>query len=161
MTHRVNRINGQFDARLIDMLESPAYRVASLSCRMIMDRIAIEYAHHGGKENGKLPVTYNQFVEYGLHRHAIGPGIREGEALGLFFVTERGRANAGEFRSPNLFRLPYRACGSNPPTTEWSKIGTMEEAKLLAKAARSAMPPSSRPKFNSTCANRRNENAYR
>ena len=39
---RIGRIKGQFDAREIDLLESPAFRVASLSCRMIMDRLAIE-----------------------------------------------------------------------------------------------------------------------
>jgi hypothetical protein len=131
-----NRIAGQFDARLIDMLESPAWRVASLSCRMILDRLAIEHAHHGGKENGRLPVTYNQFVEYGLHRHAISPAIHEGEALGIFFVTERGRANAGEFRSPNLFRLSHRPCGNAQPTNEWRRIKTVEEANIIARAAR-------------------------
>ena len=84
----------------------------------IMDRIAIELAHHGGNDNGKLPVTYNQFVEYGLHRHAIGPAIREGEALGLFFVTERGRANAGEFRSPSSYgSLPSGRQATRRPTS--------------------------------------------
>jgi hypothetical protein len=136
MGRRRNRIAGQFDAREITMLESPAYRAASMSCRMIMDRLAIEYAHHGGHDNGKLPVTYNQFVEYGLHRHAIGPAVREGEALGLFFVTERGRATAGEFRSPNLFRIPYRQVGSDPPTNEWKRIKNIEEAAFIARAAR-------------------------
>ena len=144
MPRRRNQIAGQFDAREIVLLESPAYRVSSLSCRMIMDRIAIEFAHHGGNDNGKLPVTYNQFVEYGLHRHAIAPGIREGEALGLFFVTERGRAQAGEFRSPNLFRLPYRQVGSAPPTNEWRRIKTTEEAQLIARAARRTKPIRSR-----------------
>jgi hypothetical protein len=135
---RRNSIPGQFDGREIELLESPAFRVASLSCRMILDRLAIEHAHHGGKENGRLPVTYNQFVEYGLHRHAIPPAIHEGEKLGLFFVTERGRANAGEFRSPNLFRISYRWCGKHPPTNEWKRIKTMEEAKLIARGARRA-----------------------
>jgi hypothetical protein len=138
MARRRNPIGGQFDARLIEMLESPAYRVASLSCRLIMDRIAVEYAHHGGNENGRLPVTYNQFVEYGLHRHGIRPAIREGEALGLFFVTERGRAHAGEFRSPNLFRIPYRQVGADPPTNEWKRIKTVEDAQAIARAARRA-----------------------
>jgi hypothetical protein len=133
---RINAFAGQFDGREIIMLESPAYRAASLSCRMIMDRLAIEYAHHGGNDNGKLPVTYDQLVEYGLHRHAIGPARREGEALGLFAVTEAGRAGTGEFRSPNLWRITYRAAGRNPPTNEWKAIKTDEQAKQIAKAAR-------------------------
>jgi hypothetical protein len=135
---RRNLITWQFDARPIEMLESPAFRVASLSCRLILDRIAIELAHHGGHDNGKLPVTYDQFEEFGLHRHAINPALREGEALGLFVVTERGRASAGEFRRPNKFRLPYRHCGNDPPTNEWKKIKTIEEAELIARRARTS-----------------------
>jgi hypothetical protein len=137
---RVNRIAGQFDAREITMLESPAYRVASLSCRMIMDRLAIEYANHGGKDNGKLPVTYKQFEEYGLHRDAISLAIHEGEALGLFFVTEHGRAAPGEDRSSNLYRIPYRAVGNCPPTHEWKAIKTDDDAKRIARIARAAAP---------------------
>jgi hypothetical protein len=144
---RVNRIAGQFDAREITMLESPAYRVASRACRMIMDRIAIEYAHHGGNDNGKLPVTYDDLVAYGLHRDAISPAIHEGEALGLFRVTERGRASAGEFRTPNLFRITYRAAGRDPPTNEWKQIKTDEEAIRIAKAARKIRAP--KTKFQS------------
>jgi hypothetical protein len=140
MSKRVNRIQGQFDAREITLLESPAFRAASLACRKIMDRLAIELAHHGGKDNGRLPVTYNQFVEYGIHRDAIGPAIREGEALGLFFVAERGRASAGEFRAPNRFRISYRPVGSNPATNEWRKIKTDEEAEAIARAARNPRP---------------------
>jgi hypothetical protein len=136
MARRRNRIGGQFDAREITLLESPAYRVASRGCRMIMDRLAIEYAHHGGNDNGKLPVTYDQFVEYGLHRHCIAPALREGEALGLFFIAERGRAHAGEFRSPHLFRIPYRQVSSDPPTNEWKRIKTIEDAHAIARAAR-------------------------
>jgi hypothetical protein len=149
MARRRNPITWQFDARPVEMLASPAFRVASLSCRLILDRLAVEYAHHGGNDTGKLPCTYNQLVEFGLHRHAIAPAIREGEALGLFFVTERGRAHAGEFRSPNRFRLPYRPCGSNPPTWEWRAIKSVEEAELIARAARKikvTSGPPSRPR---------------
>jgi hypothetical protein len=91
-------------------------------------------------------VTYDQLLEFGLHRHAISPAIREGEALGLFVVTERGRANAGEFRSPNLFRLPYRYCGNEPPTNEWRRIKTVKEAKVIARAARKP-PAALRPRI--------------
>src|SRR4051812_48403459 len=107
---RRNRISGQFDARLIEMLESPAYRVLSLSAHRVIDRIVIEHAHHGGAENGRLPVTYGDFHHYGLHRHSIAPAIREAEALGFIRVTERGRASAGEFRSPSLYFLTFVYC---------------------------------------------------
>src|ERR1700686_3983281 len=83
MNRKRNRIDGQFNARLIELLESPAYRVLSLSAHRVLDRISIELAHHGGNDNGKLPVTYEQFMEYGMDRNAVAPAIRELEALGF------------------------------------------------------------------------------
>src|SRR5258707_12030551 len=105
---RRTSISGQFPPRLIEMLESYAYGVLSLSAGRVMDRIEIELAHNGGNDNGRLPITYSDFVSYGLDRHAIGPAIREAVALGFLVVTERGRAGNAEFRSPNRFRLTYR-----------------------------------------------------
>jgi hypothetical protein len=61
----------------------------------------------GGKENGKLPVTYRDFNEFGVCWDAIGPGIREVEALGFIRVTEEGRAGNGEWRKPNKFALTH------------------------------------------------------
>ena len=66
-----NKIAGQFSARTVEMLESPAYRVLSLPAHRILARLEIEHAHHGGNDNGRLPVTYDQFVEYGIRRHAV------------------------------------------------------------------------------------------
>jgi hypothetical protein len=140
---RSNSIPGQFSAQLIEMLESPAWRALSLSAHRVIDRIAIELGHHGGTDNGRLPVTYDQFVEYGIDRHAIAPAIREAEALGFIEVTAHGRANAGEFRSPNLFRLTYAYCKDTPPTDEWRRIATADEAGLVAWNARRRKAPAS------------------
>jgi hypothetical protein len=84
-------IGAQFAPRRIDMMESAAFRALSLSARRVLDRLEIELAHHGGKDNGRLPVTFDDFVAYGLHRHAIGPAIREAVALG-FVEINHGRA---------------------------------------------------------------------
>lgn len=133
---RFNKISGQFSARLIEMLESPAYRVLSLSARRILDRIDIEHAHHGGQDNGALPVTFNDFVNYKIDRHAIAAAVREVEALGFVSVTERGRAGNADFRSPNKFALTFRATKDAPATDDWKHIKTIEEAQALARAAR-------------------------
>src|SRR5438477_13072146 len=140
MSHpkRRNKIDGQFNARTLKMMESPAYRALSLSARRVMDRICIELMHHGGNDNGKLPVTYEHFVEYGIARHAIAPAIRELEALGFVEVTQRGKPSAGEFRLPNLFRLTWAVCHSTKPTHEWKRIPDIETAELWARAARKA-----------------------
>jgi hypothetical protein len=133
---RARKIEGQFVPRLVEMMESPAYRVLSLSARRCLDRIEIEHMRHGGRANGQLPITYEHFVEYGLHRHAIGPALRELQALGFIQITERGVAGNASHRAPNKFRLTYIAEGRARPTHEWRRIKSVEEAELVAKAAR-------------------------
>jgi hypothetical protein len=138
--HRERRtsIGGQFAPRLIEMLESPAFRTLTLSARRVLDRVEIEMAQHGGTDNGRLPVTYAHFEEYGIHRHAIGPAIREAVALGFLQVTERGRAGNAEFRSPNYFRLTYRHSKdtAGDGSHEWRGIVTMAQAVEIANEAR-------------------------
>ena len=138
MTSRRTSIGEQFAPHTISMLRSPAWRALSLSARRVLDRIEIELADHGGTDNGKLPVTYDDFEQYGIHRHSIGPAIREVVALGFVEITEPGRAGNAEWRRPSLFRLTYRNT-KYAPTNEWEKI-TEEQAELIARTARIAPP---------------------
>lgn len=144
--YRRNKIVGQFAPRLIEMLESPAYRVMSLSAHRLLARVEIELAHHGGHDNGALPVTYKNCVDFGIERHSIAPAQREIEALGFVQITERGRAGNAEYRTPNKFRLTYRPTQNAGPTEEWKAIKTIEEAKLIANMARKAIKRSKRIK---------------
>jgi hypothetical protein len=124
------------------MLESPAWGELSLSARRVIDRISIELAHHGGNDNGRLPVTFEDFEAYGIHHDAIAPAIREAEALGFIRVTEHGRGGNAEYRQSNLFFLTFiNSRSSKAPTHEWRKIKTVEEAKAIAKSARSNKNP--------------------
>ncbi len=134
------KIVGQFIAHRTAMLQSPAWCALSLSGRRVLDRIEIEHAAHGGAENGKLPVTYDDFEKYGMDRHAIGPAMREAVALGFIEITEAGMAANAEFRKPNQFRLTYLETAS-APTDEWRLIQTDIEAVAIAKAARQASAP--------------------
>lgn len=141
---RRNSINEQFSPRLIAMLESPAYRALSVSGHLVISRIEIELGHHGGNENGRLPVTTDDFVEYGMHRSSVAPAIREAEALGFIRVTERGRAGNAEHRTPSRFFLTFghsRDSRKFPPTHEWRRIKTLEEAERIAQSARAAKDP--------------------
>jgi hypothetical protein len=140
-TVRRNKIDGPFAWKYIEALISPAYRVMSLSAHRVVDRIEIEHHHHGGKENGRLPVTHQNFIDYGIHHHAVAPAIREAEALGFIRVTEIGRGGSAEYRRPNKFALTHLATKDNPmPTNDWRRIKTVEEAEAIAKAARNAPP---------------------
>ena len=136
-TNRRLKIGAQFVPHTVKMIESSAWQVLSLSARRVLDRIEIEHLHHGAKENGRLPVTFDDFVRYGIHRHAIAPAIRECRALGFLEITQRGRAGNAEFRSPNLFRLTYMPfMAREPATNEWQRIETIKAAEVLAGAAR-------------------------
>jgi hypothetical protein len=151
---RKNKIAGQFSWQLIEMLESPAWRVLSQSARRVLDRIEIELARHAGTDNGALVVTYIDFEQYGISRHCIWPAIQEVAALGFVEVTEVGRGGAAaEFRRPNKFRLTWLPTDNAPPTDEWRRIQTLEQAQEIARRARGSAavkkqkpPPKSAPK---------------
>ena len=111
---------------------------------MVIARIEIELAHHGGNDNGNLPVTTDDFVAYGMHRSSVAPAIREAEELGFIRITERGRGGNAEHGAPNKFFLTFahgRDSGKNPPTHDWRRLKTLEEAEQIARAARANKNP--------------------
>jgi hypothetical protein len=141
---RRHRISGQWSPRLIEMLESPAYRALSRTAHMVISRIEIELGHHGGNDNGRLPVTTDDFVEYGMHRTSVAPAIREAEAPGFIRVTERGRGGNAERRAPKRFFLTFahgRDSRATPATHDWRHIESIEQAQKIARAARSDKDP--------------------
>lgn len=148
--HRRNTITGQWAARQIEMLESPAYRVLSLSAHRVLSRIEVELAHHGGNDNGKLPITFNDFVEYGVRRSSVGPSLIELETLGFIKITQKGKkAKAAEYRQPNQFLLTTRPelDGVGPTHCKWRRFRTVEEAE---EAVETALLKSQKPKTAST-----------
>ena len=128
------------------MLESPAFRVLSQSAHRVLARLEIELSRHGGKDNGRLPVTFDDFTKYGIDRHAVAPAIRELEALGFLEITQRGRAGNAEWRTPNRFRLTYIYAKDSAPTHEWRRIQSITEATKIAKLARMASVKTGRSK---------------
>jgi len=133
-----NSISGAWTARPVEMLESPAYRVLSLSAQRALSRIEVELAHHGGQDNGKLPVTFADFESYGIRRPSIGPALDELEALGFIKITERGKsAKAAEYRRHNKFLLMSRPKqkGVEAPR-KWLQFKTPEEALAAVAEAR-------------------------
>jgi hypothetical protein len=138
---RKNKITEQFFWFGRETLESPAFRQLSANALRAYFRIALELMHHGGNDNGRLPVTFDQFVKYGIRRHAIKPAIRELEALGFIEVTKRGKASAGEHRFPNHFRLTDRPGvdgerNSLAATCDWKRVKSDEEAEKRALEVR-------------------------
>ena len=128
------------------MLKSPAFKVLSRAAREVLARLEIEWINHGRKDNGRLPATFEQFVAYGIHRHAVARALRELAGLGFIEITEHGRAGNADWRRPNLFRLTYLPAEEAEPTHEWRQI-TDDDATMIAKGARrqkGAIPPANR-----------------
>jgi hypothetical protein len=136
----MNRKNKGFVMLPAAMLRSPAWRVLSRTGHRILARILIEHCDHAGKDNGALPVTHQQFCQFGIDGHAVAPGTREVVALGLTEITRRGRAGNAEFRCPNLFRVTFLRTSNAEATNEWAKIETTEEAEAIRDMARASTP---------------------
>lgn len=112
-------ILGQFVAHRIAMLESDAWAKLTLSARRVLDRLEIEHAHHGGKENGNLVCTYRDFELFGIRRPSIAVAIRLLVEVGLIEVTHKGRGGNADFRDPSRYRLTYLNTAKRAPTEEW------------------------------------------
>jgi hypothetical protein len=136
---RPNTISGQFAPHLIDMIESPAWRALSLSARRCLERIEIEMAHHGGRSNGELPVTYRNFVAYGAPRARVKPALAELVTLGFITMTPGHASLSPNYGRAARFRLLFRSGIDGPPEEHrWKRLKTNVEAKLAAKAARAS-----------------------
>jgi len=139
-----NTIPDHFVARLVEMLDSPAWRTLSLSAHRLLDRLDIENRRHGGKLNGKLVVTFEQFSSYGMDRHAVAPAIREAVALGFVEITRQGCAGNADQRQPSQYRLTYHPAEGVPGygSNEWRTVAaTVEEADRIAAEARRRLGP--------------------
>ena len=112
-------IVGQFIAHRVAMLESDAWARLTFVARRVLDRLEIEHAHHGGKENGKLVCTYRDFELFGVRRPSIAAAIRLLVEVGLVEVTHQGRGGNAEFRDPSRYRLTYLPTEKKAPTDEW------------------------------------------
>jgi hypothetical protein len=132
--------NETFCGRARVMLESPAYRVLSRAAFMVMTRLEIAYSYDGRRPdaNGKLCCIYRHFEEYGVHKDAISPALRELVALGFIKVTHKGAGGNAEFRDPSLYGLTFLPTEFAGPTHEWRAFETIKDAEQAAKAARAA-----------------------
>ena len=160
---RRSKISGQWSPRLVEMLRSPAYRALSLSEHRVLSRVEIELANHGGNDNGHLPVTKQDFIDYGVSGRLVASSVRANVALGFLRVTMRGRGGNAEHRQPNHFLLTFaygRDSRAQPPTHDWRKIKTIEEAEAIAKAAREAKDMSAVAFGHRSWRVRKNRNRY-
>jgi hypothetical protein len=143
-TIRRNVVATYYGSRPVELMESFALRVLSRAAHLALLRIEVELRRHAGRDSGKLIVTKEQFIEFGVERRSIAPALRELDALGIIIITERGRGGNAEHRQPNRFKLNY-LCGAidDPlaPTDAWKRFKTIDEAEQVAGKARNAKDP--------------------
>lgn len=123
-----------------DMMESAAWRGLSHAGMLVLWRVIVEHMSHGLKDNGRLPVTYDDFQAYGVRRNSICAAIAETAALGFIERTEKGRRAFGDAPGrASRYRLTFlgviRPDGTSEPTNEWLLIRDGEMAAAsVAKA---------------------------
>lgn len=119
---RRGEITEQFVPMVLSLLESDALASLSLAARRCLDRLLIEHMLHAGKENGALPVTYDDFAAFGVRRASIADALRELEAAGLIEFVVRGRGGNREYRKASVFRITFLWTPEAEPTDEWRKF---------------------------------------
>jgi hypothetical protein len=123
-----------------EMLLSPAWKAASHLQRSMVFAIVSELGRHSGQENGHLIFTNRDLKAFGFSRASIKPNLNAIEALG-FIVFKRGRPGLkgyGRARRIHITFLPVLDADGKeiePPTDQWARFTTTEEAKMAAKTA--------------------------
>ena len=90
-----------------EMLESDAWRTMPINTRRFVERLMLEQMAHAGKENGKLPCTYNDCIAWGIPRELVGRSQKDAVTRGLVYLAERGNASPRQGRRPNVWGLGW------------------------------------------------------
>lgn len=129
----------------LEFLISPAWHLAPIPLRRMLERIEIEHLRHGGFNNGELYVSYQQLVAHGLSRRSIKSTQELGNALGLLEVFQ-DESHKGDLRPPNRYRLTYLpAKNAAAPTDEWKAISA-DRAEVLVATFKAADKASAKAK---------------
>lgn len=127
-----------------ELLASPAWRSLTIAARALIDRIIVEHVAHKRLENDRLPITFDQFEEYGVYRKSIVEAVSVAESLGLIRMTMKGQKRYGDCPGrASTFGLTFAPVVRNDgsvqeATNEWRKIETIEDATDIVNAARKA-----------------------
>jgi hypothetical protein len=124
-----------------EMLDSAAWRALPGNAMKIVFRIALEHLKHGGADNGRLPVTYADFVKFGVRRNSIREAIQVAIALGWIDRTSVGEVPwHGDIRKPSTYGLAWLPEYSGAQASNrWIKIDTPVDAKKAVKKAKATV----------------------
>jgi hypothetical protein len=124
-----------------EMLDSPAWRALAGNAMKVVMRIALEHLKHGGVENGKLPVTYQDFVKCGVRRNSVRQAILIAIYLGWIDKTSTGEVPwHGDIRKPSTFALTWLPRHDGvPPSNRWKRFESDAEAKAAIRVAKAEL----------------------
>jgi len=114
----------------LELVLSPAWRLAPVPLRRLLERLEIEHMRHGGFKNGALYVSYAQLQAAGISRRKISALTLLGESLGLLEVL-RQLEPLGDLRGPSSYRLTYLQTKSAAPTDEWKLVNEDQASTLV------------------------------
>jgi hypothetical protein len=136
--------------RRLSLNESAAMAQLTLAAHRALLRLEIELLKHGGRNNGALIVTYNDFVAFGMHRSTIAPAIRQLVKVGLVAITDRGW-RAAQYGRPARYRITYLPAYGKPPTDEWlNYVPTQKrDRRVRPRIDRAGRPPAIRRSMTS------------
>jgi hypothetical protein len=120
-----------------EMYESPAFQELTKhkGARTVVDRIAYEHLSQGGKGNGRLKVTFDNFVAWGMSRAKVGDNVAIAQALGFIKLVKRGLASFEDLRFPSEYAVTWQTIGSELPTNDWRYVFNEDIAKAKVDAA--------------------------
>jgi hypothetical protein len=134
-----------------EMLESPAWRALTGNAMKIILRVVLEHCRHAGVQNGRLPVTYSDFVRCGVRRNAVREAQLVAEHLGFIDRISVGETpwHSGDIRSPSMFALTWlpRSTNGASPSNRWAKLTDAEAKAAVALAKRHCAKLRKLPEF--------------
>ena len=118
-----------------DMLESCAYRALSRAGHQLLARLMVEHCNHGGKENGRLAVSWDAFQAAGVHRSTIAQTLDEVTRLGFVRVVDEGHRGYGTALGRRAtYRLTFAGVvgdDSGLPTNDWAAISQVDVRSIM------------------------------
>jgi hypothetical protein len=103
--------------------------------------LEIECLRHGGKNNGKIIHTYDDFERDGIRRMSVNRVIKLLVQSGVI-KKKSGRPGVGGYERPNLFKLTYWPTWSGkrwiPATNEWLKQRANGAVKQKSRSGQNA-----------------------
>ncbi len=124
----------------LSLIGGVAMNALSLTARRALDRLIAEHLTHGGRENGRLRVSYRQLAEW-THANEgnISSALAELVDLGLVVIMKGERVAGSMTRPANVYRLTFVPDHEgSAPTDEWRRWEPSDKTDPVAWRAASA-----------------------